>query len=344
MKLWKSLPKWESSLVLIVIAEILIFGALNPRFLDPTRLLSSTSDFMATGILALPLAMIMLSGGIDISLGSMVSLGGITTGVTYLLTGSMSLGIVAGLLIGLLAGFINGALIIETGAAPMVITLGTQFLFAGLALGISGLGGVSAYEGISNLPNWFTEIGTGKLIPYVPNMLLFFVAIAVTFWVLISKTTFGRQVRLLGMNPKAARYSGLNITKINLIMYSIMGLTAGFVGVLLTSYFGSSRPDVGATLLMPTLTLVVIGGVSMFGGEGSVLGVVLATFVIGYLQQGLRFAGMTEHQVTVIVGVVLVVVASLRWWAVRGSELYANRRAQRRAMREQARLSVSASK
>ncbi len=341
MSFLKSLPKWETSLALVIIAEILIFGAINPRFLDPIRLLSSTSDFVAAGILALPLAMIMLSGGIDISFGSIVSLAAITTGVAYLLSGSMVVGIVAGILIGIVAGFINGSLIVNTGAAPMVITLGTQFLFAGLALGVSGLGGVSAFEGISNLPEWFNEIGIGKLIPYIPNMLLIFVLIAVSFWVLISKTSFGRQVRLLGMNPSAARYAGLNITKINLIMYSIMGATAGLVGILLTSYFGSSRPDVGVTLLMPALTLVVVGGVSMFGGEGSVLGVVLATFVIGYLQQGLRFAGMTEHQVTVIVGTVLVVTAALRWWAVRGSESYRNRKAQRRELRAKSALAAS---
>lgn len=341
MSFLKSLPKWETSLALVIIAEILIFGAVNPRFLDPIRLLSSTSDFVAAGILALPLAMIMLSGGIDISFGSIVSLAAITTGVAYLLSGSMVVGIVAGILIGIVAGFINGSLIVNTGAAPMVITLGTQFLFAGLALGVSGLGGVSAFEGISNLPEWFNEIGIGKLIPYIPNMLLIFVLIAVSFWVLISKTSFGRQVRLLGMNPSAARYAGLNITKINLIMYSIMGATAGLVGILLTSYFGSSRPDVGVTLLMPALTLVVVGGVSMFGGEGSVLGVVLATFVIGYLQQGLRFAGMTEHQVTVIVGTVLVVTAALRWWAVRGSESYRNRKAQRRELRAKSALAAS---
>ena len=341
MRFLKSLPKWETSLALVIIVEILIFGAINPRFLDPIRLLSSSSDFVAAGMLALPLAMIMLSGGIDISFGSIVSLGATTTGVAYLLSGSMVVGMVAGLIAGLVAGLINGGLIVYTGAAPMVITLGTQFLFAGLALGVSGLGGVSAFEGISNLPDWFNEIGIGKLIPAVPNMLVIFLVLAGIFWVLISKTTFGRQVRLLGMNPNAAKYAGLNITKINMLMYSIMGVTAGLVGILLTSYFGSSRPDVGVTLLMPALTLVVIGGVSMFGGEGSVLGVVLATFVIGYLQQGLRFAGLTEHQVDVIVGTVLNVVASLRWWAVRGSESFANRKGQRREQRAQKKLAAS---
>lgn len=337
MKFLRSVPKWEASLVVIIIVEILVFGAINPRFLDPIRLVNSTSDFVYAGMLALPLAMIMLSGGIDISFGSIVSLGAITTGVAYLLSGSMVVGMAAGLLAGLLAGLFNGALIVYTGTAPMVITLGTQFLFAGLALGVSGLGGVSAFEGISNLPAWFNEIGIGHTIPYVPNLLLIFFVMAALFGILLSRTTFGRRVRLLGMNPKAARYAGFNIPQLTVVMYSIMGVVAGIVGILLTAYFGSARPDIGATLLMPTLTLVVIGGVSMFGGEGSIGGVVLATFVIGYLQQGLRFAGMTENQVTVVTGIVLVVVASLRWWTIRGSEYFSNRRAQRREMRRQRR-------
>ena len=250
MRFLKSLPKWETSLALVIIVEILIFGAINPRFLVPIRLLSSSSDFVAAGMLALPLAMIMLSGGIDISFGSIVSLGAITTGVAYLLSGSMVVGMVAGLIAGLVAGLINGGLIVYTGAAPMVITLGTQFLFAGLALGVSGLGGVSAFEGISNLPDWFNEIGIGKLIPAVPNMLVIFLVLAGIFWVLISKTTFGRQVRLLGMNPHAAKDAGLNITKINHGRYCRLGGHPAYLLLrLLTtgrwSHTPHARPHIG---------------------------------------------------------------------------------------------------
>lgn len=320
----RGLARWESALVLAIIAEIALFGALNPRFIDPSRLINSTADFVYLGILALPLGMIMLSGGIDISFGSVVSLAAITTGVVYVRTGSMILGLLAGLLAGFLCGLINGLLIIQTGTAPMVITLGTQFLFAGLALGVSGLGGVSSFEGISNLPMWFTDIAYESVGP-IPNMLIIFALVAIAFGVLMSATPFGRRVKLFGMNPASAKYAGFNITSLTLKMYSLMGLMAGFVGILLTAYFGSARPDVGETALMPALTLVVIGGVSMFGGEGGMGGVILATFVIGFLQQGLRFAGMGENQVTVITGVMLVVVASLRWWSARGSEIFSNR-------------------
>ncbi len=329
-KYLRPLVRWESALVVAIIAELIIFGSLNHRFIDPQRLLNSTTDFAYLGMLALPLAVIMLAGGIDISIGSMVSLSGIITGVAYLLSGSMVVGIVAGLAVGVIAGLINGILVVTTGTAPMVITLGTQFLFAGLALGVSGLGGVSAFEGISNLPEWFNDIAGTKILFGIPNLLVIFGIVSLIFWYLVAKTTFGRTIKLFGMNPRATTYVGINVKNLQLSMYALMGAMAGVVGILLTSYFGSARPDVGGTLLMPALTLVVIGGVSMFGGEGGMVGVILATFVIGFLEQGLRFAGMTENQVTVVTGLALVVVASLRWWTARGSELVANRRATKR--------------
>jgi len=334
MKRWlRPLMRWESALVIAVVVEVLVFGALNPRFLDGTRLINSTSDFIYVGILALPLAVVMLSGGIDISIGSMVSLSGITTGVVYVMTNSMVAGMVAGLVVGVLAGLLNGLLIVATGTAPMVITLGTQFLFAGMALGVSGLGGVSAYEGVSSLPEWFNNIAGGHWIAGVPNLITVFVIVAAVFVVVMSRTPFGRTVKLIGMSPSVARYAGIDVRRMTVWIYVQMGTVAGLVGILLTSYFGSSRPDVGATLLMPALTLVVIGGVSMFGGEGGMAGVLIATFVIGFLEQGLRFAGMSENQVTVVTGIVLVVVASVRWWSARGSEIFANRRSRRRRIR-----------
>ena len=173
-KYLRPLVRWESALVVAIIAELIIFGSLNHRFIDPQRLLNSTTDFAYLGMLALPLAVIMLAGGIDISIGSMVSLSGIITGVAYLLSGSMVVGIVAGLAVGVIAGLINGILVVTTGTAPMVITLGTQFLFAGLALGESGLGGVSAFEGISNLPEWFNDIAGTKILFGIPNLLVIF--------------------------------------------------------------------------------------------------------------------------------------------------------------------------
>lgn len=328
----KSLARWEMGLIGVLILELIIFSSLSPKFLDPSRMLYSMSDFIYLGIIALPLAIVMITGGIDISFASVASLAAIIMGVTYKTGANIWIAVVVGLLAAATAGLMNGVLIIATRANPMVITLGTQFLFAGLALAASGLGGVSAFEGVSGLPEEFNALAGGRLFG-VPNMLLIFIVFAVIFAFLLSRTTYGRQARLIGANPIAARYAGFRSDAVLIASYVLTGLAAGVVGVLLSSYVGSARADIGASLLMPVLTLVVIGGVSMYGGEGTIFGVIVATFVIGFLQQGLRFARLTENEVAVFTGVILVAVASLRWWSGRWSEKARNNRARRDTMR-----------
>lgn len=322
------LMRWEGALVLVVILELIVFSAINPRFLEPLRLLNSTTDFVYLGIIALPLAMVMMTGGIDISIGSIVSLSAIVTGVCFANGMNIWLAAGVGMLAAVIAGLVNGIAILVTGANPMVITLGSQFLFAGLAIGISGLANVSSFEGISGLPDDFVNVASGSIGP-VPNLLIIFAVVAALFVLLIHCTTFGRQVRLIGANPKAARYAGFSMTSVTIRVYLLTAIGSGLVGILLTSYLSSARADIGADLLMPTLTLVVIGGISMFGGEGTAAGVIVATFVVGLLQQGLRFAGMTEPEVAVATGTVLVLAAALRWWASYGAEMVRNRRVRR---------------
>lgn len=329
MKLLRPLARWEGALVVVLIVQVLVFGALNPRFLDGARLLSSTSDFVYLGIIALPLAIVMITGGIDISIGSIVSLSAIVTGVCFVNGLDIWVAAFVGLLAALLAGLANGLAILVTGANPMVITLGTQFLFAGIAIGISGLANVSSFEGISGLPKDFVQVANGKTAG-LPNMLLIFLAVAAVFAFLLHGTSFGRQVRLLGANPKAAVYAGFPVARLTIAVYLLTALGSGIAGILLTSYLASARADIGASVLLPVLTLVVIGGVSMYGGEGTVAGVIIATFVVGLLQQGLRFAGMSESQVSVATGAALVLVASLRWWTSHAAELLKNQRARRR--------------
>lgn len=320
--------RWEIALVGVLILEVLIFSALNPKFMDAGRMVYSLSDFVYLGIIALPLALVMITGGIDISFASVASLAAIIMGVTYKSGANIWVAVLVGLAIAALAGVFNGVLIVTTGANPMVITLGTQFLFAGLALAASGLGGVSAFEGVSGLPAEFSSIAGGDLFG-VPNMLIIFALCAAFFAFLLGRSTFGRQARLIGANPVAARYAGFRSSAVIIGSYALTSLCAGIVGVLLSSYVGSARADIGSALLMPVLTLVVIGGVSMYGGEGSMFGVIVATFVIGFLQQGLRFARLTENEVAVFTGVILVTVASLRWWSGRWSEKVRNARVRR---------------
>lgn len=320
--------RWEGALVVVLIAEIVALGLINPKIIQPDRLMSATVDFVWIGIVALPLAIVMVTGGIDISIGSMISLTSIVTGITFHATGNIWLGVFVGLLAGAAAGAINGIAIVVTGVQPMVITLGTQFLFAGIAIGISGIVGVSSFEGISGLPENFVQIGNGKTFG-IPNPLLIFLIVAVIFAVILHSTPFGRRARLIGANPRAALYSGLPVRRVLLGSYILTGLGAGISGVVLTSYLASARADLGISALLPAITLVVIGGVSMYGGEGTMLGVILGTFVIGFLQQGLRMMGMDESVVTVLTGTVLVGAAALRFGTARIAEIVRNQRVRR---------------
>jgi AI-2 transport system permease protein len=323
--MFKGFVRWEGALVVVLVVEVFVFGALNPRFLDAGRLLGSTTDFVYLGIVALPLAIVMMTGGIDISIGSIISLSAIVTGVSFASGVPIWVAVAMALSAAALAGLFNGTAIVLTGASPMVITLGTQFLFAGVALGLSGLAHVSTYEGVSGLPDSFVGLSNGRSLG-VPNMLWVFVLAAAVFGFLLHRTTFGRQARLIGANRNAAVYTGLAVTRTTVTAYVLSALGAGVVGVMLTSYLASARADVGRSALLPVLTLVVIGGVSMFGGEGTAAGVVIATFVVGFLQQGLRFAGLSESEVAVATGTALVLVASLRWWTSHATESVRNRR------------------
>jgi AI-2 transport system permease protein len=311
MRVFHRFARWETALVFLLIVELIIVNAISPGFLDPGRLLRSASDYVWIGVVAIPLALVMISGGIDISIGSMVSLSSITLGVLFASGVGIWWAVLAALAIGALAGLTNGALIVATGSHPLVITLGTLFLYSGLAVGMSGLGGVSAYEGISGFPDAFIELGNGSLLG-IPNQVLVFLLVAVAVGFILHSTPLGRRLRLIGVNEDAARYAGIAVNRSKIIAYVLTGLGSGLAGVMLSSYFASARPDLGSSVLLPAITAVVVGGVSIYGGVGTVAGVALATVVLGILQQGLRFSGLSNDLVTLLIGVVLVLAAASR--------------------------------
>lgn len=238
---------WESALLALLIVEILLFGALNPRMLDLNMLLFSTSDFICIGIVALPLTLVIISGGIDISLGSTIGLCAIALGVMTQAGWPLWLAVSLTLLLGLLCGLFNAALIHYTGISPLVITLGTLYLYGGGALLLSGMAGATGYEGIGGFPDSFTAFA--------------------------------------------------NLT--------LAGLPLPLVMV---SYFGSARSDLGRDLLMPALTAAVLGGANIYGGSGSILGTALAALLVGYLQQGLQMVGIPNQVSSALSGALLVVV------------------------------------
>ncbi|WP_413731375.1 autoinducer 2 ABC transporter permease LsrD [Sodalis sp. RH20] len=298
---------WEGALIVLLIAEILLFGVINPRMLDLNMLLFSTSDFIAIGIVALPLTMVIVSGGIDISFAATVGLCAIALGVLFQGGVPLSLAIPLTLLLGLACGLLNAALILYTGVNPLVITLGTLYLFGGSALLLSGLAGATGFEGIGGFPAAFSDFA--NLAPGgLPMPLLLFLLTLLGFWLLMHRTRLGRNCFVIGQNARVARYSAVPVGRTLCAVYGLTGLASAVAAVLLVSYFGSARSDLGGALLMPAITAAVLGGANIYGGSGSILGTALATLLVGFLQQGLQMAGVANQVSSALSGALLILV------------------------------------
>src|SRR5476651_1050816 len=201
---------WEAALLALLILEILLFGFANPRMLDANTLLFSTSDFITIGIVALPLTLVIVSGGIDISFGSTIGLCAIALGVLCQAGVPLPLAIGLTLALGAACGLLNAALILYTGVNPLVITLGTLYLFGGTALLLSGLAGATGFEGIGGFPTAFSDFANLAL-GGLPMPLLVFLLQLLAFWLLMHRTRLGRNVFMIGQNARVARYSAVPV-------------------------------------------------------------------------------------------------------------------------------------
>ena len=195
------------------------------------------------------------------------------------------------------------------GVQPMVVTLGGSFLFSGLALLVSNLSATESYKGINGFPDSFIRITKFKLFGVIPNQVLIFLVLAVIAYILLHKTKYGRQIFLIGVNQNAAEYSGINSRLVIMSTYVLSAMSAAVAGIVLTSYLGTAKSDIGATLTMPIITAVVLGGTLSTGGKGSVLGTALAAVVIGVLRFGLPLCFKVSQQyLDIPVGLILLVV------------------------------------
>ncbi|AHF78779.1 AI-2 ABC transporter [Sodalis praecaptivus] len=324
---------WELALAALLVLEILGFGALNPRLLDLNVLLFSTSDFICIGIVALPLTMVIVSGGIDISFGSTMGLCAIALGVMFQGGIPLPLAVVLTLALGALCGVINAGLIIYTGVNPLVITLGTLYLFGGSALLLSGMAGATGYEGIGGFPQGFTDFANLAVLG-LPVPLIFFLVCVLFFWLLMHRTHAGRNVFLIGQSARVALYSAIPVNRTLYALYAMTGLASAVAAVLLVSYFGSARSDLGSSFLMPAITAVVLGGANIYGGSGSILGTAIAALLVGYLQQGLQMAGVPNQVSSALSGALLIVVVVGRSVSLHRQQIkdwLARRRANRQA-------------
>ncbi|MBE7096786.1 ABC transporter permease [Bacillus cereus] len=307
----KYLYRWEGILIVLLFIEFILFSFISSDFLNISNLLFSTNDFLFIAIAAIPMTFVIVTGGIDVSVGSIMGLTSIIIGVLWMNGIPILLAVILTLIISCLAGALNGIIIKMTDVEPLVVTLGTMFLYGGIALVISGGAGASGYEGISGLPDAFVQLANGSFIG-IPNLLWLLIILTILCTVLFHRTIYGRHVKLTGANENAAKYTGIKTKKVVIIAYILSGLGGGLGGVFLTAYFGSARADMGSETILPIITAVVLGGTLITGGKGSIIGTVLASIFIGLMQYGLQMTGLTNEQSNVVIGIILILSVIMR--------------------------------
>ncbi|AJI15030.1 branched-chain amino acid transport system / permease component family protein [Bacillus pseudomycoides] len=325
MKYARGFLRWEGVLIVLLIIEFILFGLLNSDFLNISNLLFSMNDFVFITIAAIPMTFVIITGGIDVSVGSIMGLTSILIGVLWMNGIPVILAVIISLFISCLAGCINGVIIKTTEIEPLVVTLGTMFLYSGIALVISGGSNASGYEGISGLPGSYVQLANGSFMG-IPNLVWLLFVLTVLFTLLLHRTRYGRYVLLTGANEKAAQYSGIRTKKIVTISYILSGLGGGLGGAFLTAYFGSARADIGSETILPVITAVVLGGTLITGGKGSILGTVLASIFIGMMQYGLQMTGLTNEQSNVVIGIILILSVIIRHFKLQQLTMWKRRK------------------
>jgi rhamnose transport system permease protein len=298
------LPWWllrhETMLAAILLIALIVLGALNNRFLTLDNLLNQGRLTTEVGLIALPMTFIIVTGGIDLSVGSIVGLCAILLGYSWKNFGfPLPLAICFSLLVGAAAGFLNGIVITRVKVPPLIMTIATLALYRGLAEGISQARSVRGY------PEWFYFIGQENLFGVPAQLWLLLIAI-VASGIVLDRTTFGRTLYAIGNNETAARFSGLPVDRVKLIIYTLSGLMAGLSACVLVSRVTTTRSDMGIGYELDVIATVVLGGTSIFGGVGTIWGTVVGLAMIQLLKNGLALTGVKGDATIVVIGTVLI--------------------------------------
>ncbi len=303
---WKSLLiRHETFLLFTVILEWLYFNSVGPRFGTLDNTFDILRHSVEIGLLALVMTPIILTGGIDLSVGSLLGLCAIIFGKLWR-DCSLSPGIAAlgTFLVGILAGGLNGSLITTLRLPPLIVTLGTYSLFRGIAEAITH--GVDTF---TNFPASFLAFGQERFFGLPAQAPIFFVLV-ILIWVLVHRTVLGRSFRAIGFSPEGARYAGIPVERRLLLVYTLAGTVVALAAIIYTARLGQAKADAGAGYELYAITAVVLGGTSIFGGTGSVQGTLLGVAAIAILNNGLVHARQPRELAGMLTGLLLIVALS----------------------------------
>ncbi|MDX8498081.1 ABC transporter permease [Mesorhizobium sp. VK4C] len=296
---------WEALLVVIAVIIFAVNSFASPYFLDPWSLSDLTFNFTEKGLIALAMALLIISGEIDLSVAAIVALASTMMGMAVQAGAGTPLLVAIGIAVGLGCGAFNGLLVTRLGLPSIVVTIGTMSLFRGIAFIILG---DQAYKGY---PASFAFFGQGYVWWVFSFELALFLVAALIYWFVLHRTSFGRKVFAIGNNPVASQFSGVRVGRIKFILFCLTGLMSGIASVLITSRLGSTRPSIAQGYELEAITMVVLGGVSILGGAGSILGVVLAAFIMGLVTFGLGLLNVPGIVMSIFIGLLLIIVIAL---------------------------------
>jgi rhamnose transport system permease protein len=324
---WRVIGRWEAILVLLILAAGVWSWTLSSFFLQSANLLDLLTPYIFIGVLALGLTFVVIAGEIDISIVSTMAVAAVVCAQLWHSGANIWLAATVALLVGTALGLLNGVLIGALNLPALAITLGTLAAYRGLAYVI--LGG----QALSGFPTHFTNFGGGYISGELPVALLVFVGFAIVLGVLLHATRFGRYVYAVGSNKEAARYSGIPVTRVRIAVFALAGLMAGFAAIVYLGFFGSVQADAASgSELIDVVTAVVLGGVDIFGGSGSILGVFLAMVLVAELRNGMQLANVSGPTQDMVIGGLLLaaILAGNALRAVQGGRVRSTRAGSRK--------------
>ena len=295
----------EVLLLAVAISIFIVNSFASPYFLDPWNLSDATFNFTEKAMIAFAMAMLIVAGEIDLSVAAIIALASTAMGLA-MQAGVGVPGLVAvGIATGIACGAVNGGLVAGMGLPSIVVTIGTMSLFRGVSYIVLGDKAFTGY------PPEFAYFGQGYVGWVFSFELVLFAVMAVAFWALLHRTNFGRTVYAIGNNPTAALFSGIRVDRVRFILFLLTGLMSGIAAVCLTSRLGSTRPSIATGWELEVVTMVVLGGVNILGGSGSIPGVVLAAFVMGLVTFGFGLLNVPGIVMSIFIGLLLIGVIAL---------------------------------
>ncbi|MGF6776853.1 ABC transporter permease [Paraburkholderia sp. GAS334] len=309
--------QWEVLLVVVLILALILGRVLSSVFLTAANLGNVLADLTEIALMALPMTLIIVAAEIDLSVASVLGASSALMGVLWHMGLPMPVVIVLVLVFGALAGLLNGLVIVKLNLPSLAVTIGTLALFRGLAYVLLG------DQAVADFPAAYTAFGMDTLwSSFIPLPFVIVIVCAVVFTVLLQATPFGRSLYAIGANSTAAAFSGIDVAKIRLRLFVTSGVLSALAGIVYTLRFTSARGDNGEGFELSVIAAVLFGGVSIFGGRGSMYGVLLSLLIVGVLKNALTLDDVSSETLTIVTGVLLlasVLIPNLvaRWRAMR---------------------------